>query len=140
MTERTFQFLEHTADKGVAATGKTMAEAFENAAYGMFSLFVDLSKYLPTTQREFAVNADDVEQLLWAWLSDLHFNFEVNGELPVDFQITGISDTGLSAIVSVRPVGEDIEWLGSPVKAVTFHQLKVEQTDEGWRVQAYVDV
>jgi SHS2 domain-containing protein len=140
MTERTFQILEHTADKGVAATGKTMAEAFENAAYGMFALFVDPSIYEPSEQREVFVEADDREQLLWTWLSELHFIFEVDGVLPVDFHIIEIGDTSLRANVAVRPVGEDIEFLGSPVKAVTYYQLKVEETSEGWRVQVYVDV
>ena len=140
MTERTFEILEHTADKGVAATGKTIAEAFENAAYGMFALFVDPEAYEPTGQREVVVEADDIEQLLWKWLSELHFIFEVDRVLPLDFKIIAISDTKLEANISVRPFADDIEWLGSPVKAITFHQLKVEQTDKGWRVQVYVDV
>jgi len=140
MAERTFEILEHTADKGVAATGRTMAEAFENAAYGMFSLFVNPGAYEPTSQREVAVSADDREQLLWTWLSELLFIFEVDRELPVDFRIAEISDTGLRANVSVRPIGEDIEWLGAPVKAVTYHRLKVEETDGQWKAQVYVDV
>jgi SHS2 domain-containing protein len=140
MAERTFQILEHTADKGVAATGRTMAEAFENAAYGMFSLFVDPGAYQPTAEREVQVAAADREQLLWTWLSELLFIFEVDGELPVDFHILEISHTGLRASVSVRPVGADIEWLGSPAKAITYHQLKVEERPEGWHVQVYVDV
>lgn len=140
MTERTFQVLEHTADKGVAATGKTMAEAFENAAYGMFSLFVDLSKYQAESENEMSVSGDDREQLLWSWLSELVFMFEVDKLLPVDFRITEISDTSLKAVLSVRPIGKDIEWQGSGVKAVTYHQLKVEQADDTWRAQVYVDV
>ena len=140
MTEHTFEILEHTADKGVAATGKTMGEAFENAAYGMFSLFVDPEAYEPRTQREVNINADDREQLLWSWLSEILFIFEVNRELPVDFHIAEIDDTHLRALLAVRPIGDDIEWLGSPVKAITFHQLRVEEIDGRWRVQVYVDV
>jgi SHS2 domain-containing protein len=140
MTERIFEILEHTADKGVAARGRTMAEAFETAAYGMFSLFVDPSAYQPTHNREVLVNADDREMLLWTWLSELHFIFEVEKDLPLDFEIVEIDDISLRANISVRPIGPDIEWHGSAVKAITFHQLKAEETDEGWFVQVYVDV
>jgi SHS2 domain-containing protein len=140
MIERTFQILEHTADKGIAATGRTMAEAFENAAYGMFSLFVDPSKYQPESKIEMIVEGDDREQLLWSWLSDLIYMFEVDRQLPLDFHIAEISDTRLKAQLDVRPISDDIEWLGSGVKAITFHQLKVEEIDGTWRVQAYVDV
>lgn len=140
MTERTFEILEHTADKGVAATGSTMAEAFENAAYGMFSLFSDPGAYEPRETRRIVVAAEDREQLLWVWLSELQFLFEVDKNLPVDFHVVEINDRLLRADVDLHPAADDIEWLGSPVKAVTFHQLKVEQTDSGWRVQVYVDV
>lgn len=140
MTEHTFEILEHTADKGVAARGSTMAEAFENAAYGMFALFVDPSAYQPTEEREIAVEADEREMLLWSWLSELHFIFEVDRVLPVDFRILEIDDTKLKAKIALRPIGPDIEWHGSAVKAITFHQLKVEETDGQWRVQVYVDV
>lgn len=140
MTEHTFQVLEHTADKGVAATGKTMAEAFENAAYGTFSLFVDPSQYQPESEVEISVEGDDREQLLWSWLSELVFMFEVDKQLPVNFHILEISDTALKAVVPVRPIGKDIEWHGSGVKAITYHQLKVEETDGTWLAQVYVDV
>jgi SHS2 domain-containing protein len=140
MTERTFEILEHTADKGVAGTGGTLAEAFENTAYGMFSLFVDPSAYSPTGRRVLEIAADDLEQLLWSWLSELMFIFEVERELPLDFRITELTDTSLKSELSIRPIGKDIEWLGSGVKAVTYHQLKVERTGQVWRTQVYVDV
>lgn len=139
-TERIFETLEHTADKGIAAYGKTMAEVFETAAFGMFSLFVDPGAYEAESHQELEVSADDKEQLLWTWLSELQFKFEVEHVLPVEFKVIEISDTALKADVSVRPVRGDIEWLGSPVKAITFHQLIVEETGEGWHVQVYVDV
>ncbi len=138
--ERTFKILEHTADKGVAAGGSTMAQAFEAAAAGMFSLFVDISKYAPTASYDVCVCADDREQLLWKWLSELIFNFEVEKRLPVDFQITDINDTRLCAKVFYRPVGDDVEFHGSNVKAVTFHQLEVAEKDGSWHVQVYFDV
>jgi SHS2 domain-containing protein len=140
MTEHTFQILEHTADKGVAGEGRTMAEAFENTAYGMFSLFVEPANYQATAKREMIVEGDDREQLLWSWLSDLMFMFEVDREMAVDFRVKDISDTRLVAEVAVRPIGPDIEWLGSGVKAVTYHQLKVEEADGVWKTQVYVDV
>ena len=117
-----------------------MAEAFENTAYGMFSLFVDPEAYQPTMNREITVSADDREQLLWTWLSELMYIFEVDRELALDFKIVEITDTSLRSEVAMRSIGKDIEWLGSGVKAVTYHQLKVEQTDGLWRTQVYVDV
>jgi len=138
--ERAFRILEHTADKGILAHGRTMAEAFETAAYGMFSLFANPSEYAPTTSYQIQIHADDREQLLWKWLSELIFNFEVEKHLPVEFKITEIDDTHLIAEVFCRPVDENVKFHGSNVKAVTFHQLEVAQKDGVWHIQVYFDV
>jgi len=37
-----FDFLEHTADAYIAAYGKTLDEAFENAALAMFEIITDI--------------------------------------------------------------------------------------------------
>ena len=39
-----FEFLEHTADVYIRAYGKTMEEAYENAALAMFEVMTDLIK------------------------------------------------------------------------------------------------
>lgn len=140
MIERIFEILSHTADKGVAGFGHTMAEAFESTAYGMFSLMVDLKEQKYTSEREITVLAADREQLLWEWLAELVFIFDVERILPVEFKVEEIDDTHLRATVYTRPIADDIEWLGAIVKAVTFHQLQVEESEKGWKTRVYVDV
>ncbi len=39
-----FEFLEHTADVYIRAHGKTMEEAYENAALAMFETITDTGK------------------------------------------------------------------------------------------------
>lgn len=140
MPARDFEILEHTADKGIAATGPTLEEAFENAAYGMFCLMADLPRYSPTDTTKINVSGSDRETLFANWLRELLFSFEVDRVLPVDFHITSLEEWELEATLAVRPIGPDIVWLGSPVKAITYHELSVEQVDGAWRVQAIVDV
>src|SRR5690554_1405600 len=140
MRERKFEIIEHTADKGVVAEGKTLGEAFENAAYGMFSLMADISTYEQTRTVELDVSGIDLETLFHNWLRELLFIFEVEKVLPVDFDIYEIDESHLNARVMVREIGPDIEWLGSPVKAVTYHEMKVEQSDDKWHVEVILDV
>lgn len=140
MRIRPFELIEHTADKGVGAEGKTLEEAFENAAYGMFSLMADLPDYSPTGTIEIKVSGSDRETLFANWLRELLFLFEVERKLPLEFDILEMGEWRLRAKLAVREVGPDIEWLGSPVKAVTYHELEVEPTDHGWRVRVILDV
>jgi SHS2 domain-containing protein len=140
MREHRFEIIEHTADKGVAAEEKTLPAAFESAAFGMFSLMAELPKYTPTRTIEIEVSGMDRETLFHNWLRELLFVFEVEYILPLDFEIFEFNENHLKARVMVREMGPDIEWLGSPVKAVTFHEMKIEPVDGGWHVQAILDV
>ena len=39
---RRFELIKHTADTGMIAYGKTLAEAFANAGYGLFPIMAEL--------------------------------------------------------------------------------------------------
>lgn len=138
--EHQFEIIEHTADFGVIGKGRTMAEAFENAAYGMFSIVAELERYEPTMQREIVATGGDDVALLERFLSSLLVLFDGDGLLPLDFEITEISMGRLTCWVSARPVGDDIEWFGPTVKAVTYHRMKVESKAGEWLAQAIFDV
>ena len=138
--EHQFDLIEHTADIGVIGKGSTMAEAFESAAYGMFSIMTDIGRYQPTSQRSITViGADDVA-LLERFLSSLLLMFDADNLLPLEFEITEISMGRLTCWVSLRPIDEQIEWFGPTIKAVTFHEMAVENKRSEWSAKAIFDV
>ncbi len=138
--EHKFETLEHTADVGVIGIGRNMAEAFENCAYGMFSVMADLDKYEPDAHDSVvAVGGKDVD-LLQRFLSSLLVMFDGDGLLPLDIEITEISMGRLAAQVQARKITGEIEWLGPQVKAVTYHQMSVTESNGEWRAQAILDV
>ena len=135
-----FEVFPHTADKGIRAFGHDLKELFENAAFGMFSLMANLGKYTPVESRHVKVEAPDLESLLRNWLAELLYQFEVDRILFVGFEVRAIEDRRVEGIARGLPFDHDIEWLGSPVKAVTYHDLYVHRTDERWEAQVIVDV
>ena len=68
-----YEFIDHTADIAIKASGKTLAEAFENAAKGMFDIITDKSEIESVGQYGIELEAPDLEQLLVDWLSELLF-------------------------------------------------------------------
>ena len=72
-----YEYLDHTADIGVIAYGESLAEAFENAAKGMFGIITDLDTIDALEYRELEISASDTENLLVAWLNELIFYFDV---------------------------------------------------------------
>jgi SHS2 domain-containing protein len=140
MNEHRFGYFDHTADKGVFACGETLETAFESIAYGVFSLMADLSSYTPTGRCTVEVQGEDEVSVLRNWLKELIYRFEVERILLLDFHVRSLESGHLLADVDFRPFGPDIEWLGSEVKAVTYHGMEVEKKDSEYRVQAIVDV
>ena len=66
-----YELIDHTADVGVKAYGKSLPEAFENAAKGMFDIITDSSEIESIGQFDINLEAPNIEQLLVDWLSEL---------------------------------------------------------------------
>jgi SHS2 domain-containing protein len=130
-----FEEIEHTADWAFRAFGKDLKELFENAAYALFALEGALD--VPSTlTRKVHVQGIDREALLVNWLSELLFLQETKRETYQSFDITALSDTSLDALVQ----GAASEPLTKFIKAVTYHDLKIQQTESGWEATVVVDV
>ncbi|MCE5324072.1 archease [bacterium] len=138
--EHKFELIEHTADIGVIGYGGSKAEAFENAAFGMFSIMADLDKYEPTDIIEVVATGDDDIALLERFLSSLIVLFDGDGLMPLDFKMIDLSAGKLVCMVSYRKIADDIEWLGPSIKAVTYHRMSVERSEGTWCAQAIFDV
>ena len=73
-----FELIEHTADVGLIAYGETLAEAFANAAYGMFSIIAELDAVQEVESHPVEISGDDIESLLFEWLNRLLYFFDVD--------------------------------------------------------------
>jgi len=135
-----FEILEHTADVGVLARGRTLADAFAHAAEGMFSIMVNLDGLLETEQRSIAVAARDWPGLLVAWLSELLYYSDVDGLLFKRFEMQDFRAYALRAVAFGEPVDRQRHELGPGVKAITRHIMEIDEGPEGWRVQVLLDI
>lgn len=123
-----YELIEHTADVGVKAYGKTVAEAFEHAAEGMFDIITDESTIEPVGQYDITLEAPDREQLLVDWLSHLLFLNGAHELVFGKFQVT-LSGNHLSASVFGEKYDTKKHRMGVEIKAVTYHMLQVHETE-----------
>ncbi len=133
-----FQLIEHTADTGLVAHGSSLAEAFANAAYGLFSIIAELNKVRGSESRPVAVSAEDVEGLLFNWLNHLIYIFEVEYLLFKRFDITEFTEHNLKATCWGETYNPSRHQLKLGVKSATYYMLKVDR--ERNRVQVIFDV
>jgi SHS2 domain-containing protein len=135
-----FRILEHMADVGFEAFGATREEVFANAGRALSHLITDLESVRAQTRTEIELRADDSPSLMVDWLSEILYLYDAEGWLLCDYEIRNLSETELSGAArgeKFDPARHQIKLL---VKAITYHQLRLEQTGEGWRAQVYVDI
>ena len=140
MAPASYEVFEHTADIGLHAYGTTLAELFVHAAQGMESLMVAPEQVRLQVQREVVVEGHDEISLLIAWLNELIFLFDTDYLLLRDFTVDEISATSLKAYVSGEPYDARRHDLSSAIKAVTWHEASVEQSDGGYKARIIFDI
>ena len=121
-----YDLIDHTADVAIKAYGKTLSEAFENAAKGMFDIITDNSEIENIGQYDIELEADNLEQLLVDWLSELLF---LNGANNLVFGFFKVDLDEKKCKLSAKVFGEKFNIskhkAGSEIKAVTYHMLEV---------------
>ncbi len=145
MPEKTkFEFLEHTADVYIAAYGKTLEEAFENAALATFEAMTDTGKIAPKLEETAEVEGFDEKALLYNWLETLLVKFETTESLYSKFKITSLERTGEGYRLKAKICGEKFDPAKHPskvgVKAVTYHLMEIVKKPREVAVKFILDI
>lgn len=133
-----FQLIEHTADTGLVAYGSSLAEAFANTAYGLFSIIAELNSVREVESRSVEVSAEDAEALLFNWLNHLIYIFDVEHLIFKRFDVTEFTKHNLKATCWGETYDPSRHQLKLGVKSATYHMLKVDRGKN--KVQVIFDV
>lgn len=130
-----YERIPHTADLAIRVTGEDLPTLFANAAAALFDLMAEPPATVDR-RHEVVVESTDLEGLLVDWLNKLILMHEVNEETYTTFEITAFSEQKLRATVSGGAITRKLK----TVKAATFHELHIAQTESGVQAQIIFDV
>jgi len=134
-----FETVDHTADLALVVRGATLAELLQNAASGMFSQIADLSAERPSRgEHRWSLEGEEPEELLMAWLRELLFEHETEGLVFTDFSVAVEGQYELQATARAGGLRGD-EPL-TAIKAVTYHDLRIERLGDHWQVKIVFDL
>ncbi len=143
-----YELVPHTADLKMYAWGMTYEELFRNALRGMFASIkpksplityqneqIQISHY--TVEHKVVVRSTDRESLLIDFLSECLYLADTHNEAYFDATFTTLSETEVEAtIYGVSVTGYEVV----EIKAVTYHDLQIEQIEGGWRATLVFDI
>ena len=139
-----FEFLEHTADAYVAAYGRDITEAFENAAVAMFEVMTDVKNVAAQMEDRVEVGAEDEYALLYNWLEALLVKFETEQMLYSKFKILRLEKTPKGFILEARVWGEpfNLEKHSQKVgvKAITYHRMEITKETNAVTLKFILDI
>ncbi len=138
-----FEILEHTADIGIAAYGKTRKEVFINAAKGMFEIIAGENKNPKENfYDKIKLEADNLEGLLFAWLNELLYISETRLVILNKFHIKELSDFQIKAEVEGMKINPPSIKIEKEIKAATYHRLEIKKDEESgiWSAQIIFDI
>jgi len=134
-----FALREHTADVAVEATGDDLNGVFGAVADGMAAAMADA---VPDGGDRFglSVTAESREALLFDYLDELIYERDVRGVLPVDHDATVTESDGEWRVeATARGVPLDaVE--ARDLKAVTYSEMDLSETADGWHAYVVFDV
>ena len=135
-----YEIIDHTADLGIIVKGGNIKELFVNAANAMTDLMVKADIREKGTKRKLIVEGDDLPDLMVRWLGEILFLF--NGEHIVvrAMEIDSVSPTRLQSKLNVVSLNRSRHEILREIKAVTYHQIAVEETAHGWEARVIFDI
>lgn len=134
-----FREFEHTGDLGIELAAPTRAELFRRAAIALASLLVETANVMAIERREITVEGEADLDLMHNLLSELLALFTVEGFI---WREASVIEAEQSLRITLRgePFDPARHSFRGEIKAVTYHELMVENSPEGWRSRIIFDV
>ena len=130
-----FEEVAHTADWSVRVWAQDLSSLFAECAHAMNTLSGTVIGSGPRLERRFEAEGPDVESLLVTFLSELVYYQEQENLAFASFEVD-VNDKKLT----IQMEGGQIASMDKAIKAVTYHNLKIQETNQGFHTTIVFDV
>jgi protein archease len=137
--ESGFEIVEHTADTAIRGWSPNLDTLFAVMAEGLFKVIGGDATISTHQTRSVHLEAENPSELLHDWLETLNTLHQIHGELYARFELA-IEQNRLRGVVHGGPLQQATGELGTEVKAVTWHDLRIQHTPGGLEAYVLLDI
>jgi len=138
-----YKFIDHTADIACEVSGDSLEELFTASVEAWRSSVVGETNESNREIKKLNLKASSIEQLLVDFISELNFNLFVRNwliNLVLVLEIKQKNDTWfLSTEIEGTPISKDVK-IKQEIKAITFHQMNIEKTENQYHTLIVFDI
>ena len=139
-----YRYLDHMSDVYVQVSSSTLEGIFEDAAKATFDVMIDASSVKPSIEKNEALDADDIEQLLYKWIDHLLYLFDAESFAVSKAEVKICNSQDRTHSLTARILGE----MYSPVlhghkvavKAMTYSLMRIQKTERGFEAYFVLDI
>jgi SHS2 domain-containing protein len=137
-----YEYLKHTADLKVRAYGKTLEEAFANAAIGGFDFLTDTEKIKKKIEKKISIKSKRIEALLYDFIEQLLFLLDTEGFIISTFKDMKIKQAKDKFELKCIALGDNYKnyEVKGDIKAITYSEMKIEQDKGKITIQLVFDI
>ena len=134
-----YEFLPHTADVKFRAYGKTMEEAFSNAALALTSVVIEPNKVETKIEKTIEIKSEDEKALLYDFLEQFIILLDSESFLLNSIKEIKIKDNKLNAVI-LGDTEIDKYKTETHIKAVTYQEMEIKKEKGKYMLQVVLDL
>ena len=145
--KKKYKVLEKVAIADIAyeAFGKDLNELFENAAFAIFEMMVDIKTVDAKKKLEVKLENEKIENLLYDFLSEILFLKDSKYVVFKKVKVLIIENKKnklfeLKAVLEGDKINSIKQKLENDIKAVTMHMFEVKKEKSGYKATVVVDI
>lgn len=140
MIQPYYEVLDHTADLKIEVKGATLSDLYINAGRALFDLIAAFEDRAEEDYISICVSGEDEADLLVNWLRELLYLFNGKELLMNSIVILSLENLTLTARVGVISHDPNELEIDYEIKAVTYHQARVERRSRGFVARVIFDL
>lgn len=139
-----YKFVEHPADIAIEVEGNSLEEIFISACHAWQNVVINFNSTINESSKKFILNGINPEILLIDLLNELNFQLYSKKWVFITIQNMIIEKTDSNYHLEVEMFGQTfnpgIHTMKEEIKAITYHQMKIEEVGNHLRTLIVFDI
>lgn len=135
-----YTLVDHTADLAVIVRGRDAADLFENAGRSLIHIMLGRIPEGRGKGKSIDLIGVDLCDLMVQWLGEILYLLEGDHQIATALTVLDLSATRILATAETVPFDPERHEVLTEIKAVTYHQVSVEEASDHWEARVIMDV
>lgn len=138
--QKKYRILSRSSDLLIKVFGRAQAELFANSAFALFDLITDIEKVEVRERLPLEVEGVNRDDLMVNWMRELLYLYQVSGYLLKEFQVEEAREDYVRGVVCGEKFDPDRHDIQRDIRAVAYHQSRMDKTGDQWTAQVIFEL